>query len=269
MRCYNLKIAFISIVLLSSLEVFSQGNRLPDWSISEYAWVKTPFRWTMFSNKPFRIEKKLYLNHSDSTYRLVKQRFTSINSSFLRGFSFGSTVDYEFSGRYFLAVDTLKLYDKGNLLEELSAERKHFVSIEGDRELKLRYSHPIRFSISMHYALPILPYSINGEVFLRNKASFVGFNTSFFIHYLTVGGYFGLQKNSFISQIGMNHTSTIGGFNFFTISPKIGVVFKGVFLKVGSAILLDYKYVDSFKAINIELGYYFNFSNKNLFDLRG
>ena len=129
---------------------------------------------------------------------------------------------------------------------------------------------PKRIGISAHYGFTGFPINMNLDVFtFKNQNRYINFNASAFFHYYNFGSSLGFQNKSLLSELGLNYTSYTYEKNIISFNPKIGIIYNGVFMKVGPSFMLNKEKTDIslFRIqgrfhFNIEIGYYFRLNSK-------
>jgi hypothetical protein len=267
------KFILISFLLSSINHCYSQDNRLPNWNQALFKWEKRPIRWTIFSNKPSKIETQVLLNNNNE-FKFQHTVYSPNYSFNLFKIELVPLEQYSDSGAYHWSGDTLELsfIDSSKLYFKKGS---NLIPLGTDNKTKLTYSIPRRFSIGVHYGPEAIAPSINTEFFpIKNKNVYFGIEAGLFIAHLNFGIHFGLQRSFFLAQIDLDY-SIYGDNSFISVNPKVGLMKYGLYFKTGPS-LLPFKELNKNIEIefprlygvplNFEIGYCFKINSK-LFDL--
>lgn len=260
------RIILISILLSCFDYSYGQDNRLPNWDQTLYTWKKRPLRWTVFSDKPSKIETEILLSNNNQ----FKFQHTVYSPNYSLNFfkvELVPTLQHNESGAYQWSGDTLELsfldssilyYKKGSKLIPLGTDTKN----------KLTYSIPRRLGIGVHFGPEAIAFSINSEFFpFKNKNIYLGIEAGLFIAHLNIGMHIGLQRKLFLSQVDLDY-SLYGDDYFFSVNPKIGLMKYGFYFKTGPSfspnnIIDNELFVQVFDVpLNFEIGYCFKINSK-------
>lgn len=262
-------IILISFLLPCFNYCFSQDNRLPNWDETLYKWQKRPLRWTVFSDKPSKIETELLLSKNNE-FKFQHSVYSPNYSFKLFKVELMPLEQYRDSGAYQWSGDTLELSFKDSSKLYCKKGLK-LIPLETDTKNKLTYSIPRRFGIGIHYGPEAIAVSMNTEFFPFNqKDLYLGIEAGLFISHLNIGIHFGCQKKFFLSQIDLDY-SIYGNNDFFSVNPKIGMMKYGFYFKTGPSFLInenlkniiDIDFVQIFGVpLNFEIGYCFKINSK-------
>ena len=248
---------------------YGQDNRMPNWDKTLYKWKKRPFRWSVFSHKPSKIETELLLNNNNE-FKFQHTIYSSNYSFNLFTFELVPLEQSSDSGVYHWSGDTLELtfLDSSKLYYK---KRSKLIPLGTDAKNKLTYSIPSRFGIGVHYGPKAIAVSMNSDFFpFHKKSIFLGVEAGLFINHLNIGMHIGFQKKNFLPQVGFDY-SIYGNNDFFSVNPKIGFMKYGLYFKTGPSIVMnrglnDIINVDFVQIFgvpwNFEIGYCFKINAK-------
>lgn len=266
---------FILAILLISLNIFGQSNTLPNWNYELYKSTERPFRWTLLSNKPIKIETKLYLNNSNNTFK-YNHTVYGLNYSpslFYSNSKLAPLDEINDSGSYTKSLDLLTLgFKDTNLIYKIRENQLVYPSNKQYKNLKYQFPHRTGFAFC--YGSYGLALAFNVDYFLvKGKNVFFSLNADAFFNNFAIGTSIGYQYKSFITQLEIDGVSLHNSFNI-QVNPKIGFEANGLFLKVGPCIIPNYENKnntsgskDTYNPFKIECGYYFKLDSKYLNEL--
>lgn len=258
------------IVLISFVvKISGQNYRLPDWNKTTYKETIRPLRLTILSAKPVKIETKLILYNNNKFTKSYTVYGNQISLSMF-GYKLTPEVEVIDSGYYFSSSDTLNLKFSDSTLVYIKNKRK-LVNIGNRKKLKLE--NPTRLGVGLYYGSFDFGVSMRADIFLFEKKNlYLGFNTGVFITNLTFGASVGYQFKSFISEVEFSYLTypKVNQNNeipwVFSINPKIGFNYHGLFIKASPSFILNKKTDNTLYKIDLknipiklELGYFFKF----------
>lgn len=223
----------------------------------------------MLSDKPIKIETKLVLfnnNKFTNNYTVYDNQITL--SMF--GYKLSPEIEIIDSGYYFSSSDTLNLKYSDSTSTYIKKKRK---LININNRNKLKQETPIRLGMGLYYGPFDFGFTINSDIFLFEKTNlYCSFNAGLFITNVTFGTSIGYQFKFFISEVEFNYLTypKVNSNNeipwVFSINPKIGFNFHGIFIKASPCFVLNkktdntlYKLETNNMPIKLEFGYFFKF----------
>jgi hypothetical protein len=257
------------------MTVAGQLNRLPNWNQTSYLWHTDRFYMygSFFNDKPKRVERNLILNQDSSfSYNYTTYRY---NYDLFRGIRLYPDVSLYNRGKYSIKNDTLVLTYRDSV--SIYLLKNNTVSPLENKRIKYHYQMPFRVGFGLNYGSDLFDLDMTFHVDMfpfKGQNILVGLTGGMFIGNLTVGASLGYQYKFLIGQLAFNYRNYPMPYPIsepiysFTINPKIGIEFGGVFIKAGPDICLN---EDPFpeewhlKVLNVpvkvEVGYFLKFNN--------